>query len=89
MFRNHLSSHRRVAQQEVTTNLLPATVAPTVDDTPEITALERAILEGKEQLWDVYGVPEEERARQRPGIAQFAKHVCDGLRAEHAARTKP
>ena len=86
MFRNHLASHRRIAQVITTNNLLPA-ASTAVDDTPEITALERTIVEAKEQHWDVYDVSEEERAGLRPEIARLAKTIGDGYRAEHKART--
>lgn len=51
-----------------------------------IDAFERAMIEVHDQK-AAFGVAVEELARQRPGVVQFAKNICDQLRAEHRART--
>jgi hypothetical protein len=57
-------------------------------DPPEIGALEAAIVQAQLERWAFYAVPAEEIARLLPGVQQLAKNVCNGLRAEHAARTR-
>src|SRR5687768_16275042 len=85
MFRNHLSSHCRIAQPSTGPAADPVkTLGPAMDDPPEIAALERAILQSQEDNWAHYNVPDEERARLRQGIVAHAKTVCDALRPEHA-----
>jgi hypothetical protein len=53
----------------------------------QIDDLERDIVLGKEQVWQVNGVSAEEIARQRPGVVALAKAVTDQLRAEYRARS--
>lgn len=51
-----------------------------------IAALYTAIVQAAEQNWQVYGTPEPERVRLRPGVLAVAKEATDRLRAEHAMR---
>lgn len=53
-----------------------------------IAALHTAIVQAAEQNWEVYGIPEAERSRLRPGVLAIAEEATSRLRAEHAARER-
>ncbi len=51
-----------------------------------IEQLRQSIIQASEENWQVYGTPEAERVRLRPGVLAIAEEATSRLRGEHAMR---